>query len=148
MTTKTKMTASEKELILPAFIQPVTGRRERPAGRIKIPTYDELPKVKGKFKNIEAPGTGIAFTCRFWKGPPMTFRFFDGCEYTIPAVLADHLNESCAYKQLRWISPDGVISTGKPIVQGGSGFQGVGQDFTKEVKNKDYRFMFQITGNG
>ena len=92
------------------------------------------------------PGTGVSFTCRFWKGQPITFHLFDGREYEIPEVVADHLNQDCCYKQLKWIAPDGTISSGKPITHSGSNFQGIGKDFTKEVQNKNYRFMFQVKG--
>lgn len=146
MTTKAKINPTDEKYILPNFMSPVRGRREKPAGKVKIPTYEELPKVKGMFRNAEMPGTGVSFTCRFWKGTPITFHLFDGREYEIAEVVANHLNENCSYKQMKWITPDGVISTGKPITIGGSGFQGIGKDFTKEVSNKNYRFMFQITG--
>lgn len=139
-------TPKEDNIIYPDFMSPVTGRREKPKGKIKIPKFDELPKVKGKFHNIETPGTIHTFTCRFWKGAPVTFNLMDGGEYVIPKVVADHLNEQCYYKKNRWISSDGTISTAKPVLVGGRGFQRIGNDFTKEIDSKTHRFMFQILG--
>lgn len=147
MTAKTKISPTDEKLILPNYIQPITGRRARSEQKVKIPTYNELPKVKGKFINAELPGTGITFPFRAWKGPIMNFSFMDGCEYTIPRVLADHLNSNCAYKKFRWVTSDGIISSGKPVTVGGQGFQGIGRDFSKELESKKYRFMFQVYGD-
>lgn len=146
MSVKPKISPSEEKLILPHFMRQVSGRREKGEGKVKIPTYNELVKVKGKFINVECPGTGFSFTCRFWKGKPITFGLMDGMEYEIPEVVADHINNNCAYKKMRWISPDGTISTGKPVMVGGRGFQGIGEDFSKEVASKTHRVMFQIKG--
>lgn len=146
-TTTKKLPSSEEKLILPHFITAVTGRREKKTGKVTIPKFEELPKVRGKFMNLELPGTGISFTCRFWKGNPLTFHLMDGVEYEIPRIVADHINENCCEKKMEWVSPDGIISTGKPIIQGGTSFQGLGNDFSKRVKNKRHRFMFQILGD-
>jgi hypothetical protein len=132
-----------REIPQPDYIQDVKGRRPKAKGKIKIPHYNELPMVKGIFKNIEMPGTGISFPFRAWKGPVKTFTLFDGGEYVIPRVLADHLNDNCHYKVMQWRS-GAEVSTAQPIMIGGGGFRPVMEDATKEVKSRTHRFLFQI----
>lgn len=109
--------------------------------KISLPCYEDVPKVKGIFRNIEYPGTGISFPFRKgWKGPIKNFTFFDGLEYEVPITLAEHLNNNCAYKTLKWVSSDGIESTAKPV--GPATMPNYAQKVGK-VKN---RFMFQITG--
>jgi len=113
----------------------------RHEGKIEIPQYKDVPKVKGIFKNIEVPGSGISFPYRGnWKGPVKQFTFFDGLEYEIPRELADHLNNNCAYIQMKWVAPDGSETTAKPIESPAM------PEHRKEIHKKISRFMFQITG--
>lgn len=48
--------------------------------------------VTGTFKNMEAPGADMAFWYRKYDEPPRYFHFYDGHQYTIPRMVADHIN--------------------------------------------------------
>lgn len=106
--------------------------------RIELPTYEKVKKVRGIFKNLEFPGTGISIPFRAgWKGPVRQFDLFDGVEYVVPETLAKHLNENCAYKTYKWVSLDGKDEmTAKPTMPG----------YTKKTDKKVHRFMFQVLG--
>jgi len=119
--------------------------KARNKGKYKIPAYEDIPMVKGTFKNIESPGVGISFPYRGnWKGLIRQYEFWDGGEYTIPEELANHLNghnswSSCHYKTLRWISQTGEEVTARPISHQSM------PEFTKSEGKKTARFLFQIT---
>jgi hypothetical protein len=123
----------EKDVVIPEL------KRNK---KFIFPEYKDVEKVKGIFKNIEYAGTGISFPFRGnWKGPIKQYTFFDGLEYEIPRELADHLNNRCAYKTLKWISSDGTeIVNAKPLTSVSM------PGFKQEVDKKKHRFMFQITG--
>ncbi len=138
---------SEKKIIeMPSYIQDVKGRRPKGSGKVTIPNYEDLPMVRGIFRNVEMPGTGFSFPYRNWKGPIKMFHLFDGCEYVIPRVVADHLNDNCKYKENKWISSEGITNA-QPILIGGKGFQPTLMNATKEVRISQHRFMFQILGD-
>jgi len=124
------------------FIKDVKGKRPSVKGKIKIPNFNELPLVRGIFKNLERAGTGIEIPLRLWKGPVKIFSFFDGVEYIIPRVVADHLNDNCYEKVMQWRS-NGEVTNAAPI-SGGKGFYSSMQDATKEIKAKRHRFLFQV----
>jgi len=115
-------------------------------GAYEIPMYKDVKMVKGIFKNIEAPGTGIEFPYRGnWKGPVRNWSFFDGCEYKIPEELARHLNgnndwDSCTYRKLKYVGTDGSETTAKPIISPSM------PGYRKGIGEKKARFLFQITG--
>lgn len=110
--------------------------------KIKLPSYEDTPKVTGIFRNLESSGMGISFPFRKgWKGPIKSFTFFDGCKYTIPEALATHLNERCCYKTLKWVSTDGKETVNAKPVSCASM-----PNFTQEIDKETHRFMFQITG--
>lgn len=76
--------------------------------------------VTGTFKNIEAPGCDISFWFKKYDEPPVYYNFFDGQNYTIPRMVAEHINTGTEIKQFEYqASPFGpgnvpVISpTGK-----------------------------------
>lgn len=141
-------TATNKKIEdFPGYITPIQGKRTKVVGKVKIPHFNELPKVRGIFKNLEAPGTGVKFPCRFWKGAIMNFHLMDGEEYVIPRVVADHLNENCAYKEYHWKSEKGEYTQGKPVGIVRDGFKAMGENFHKEVARRTYRYMFQILGD-
>lgn len=108
---------------------------------VHLPSYEKIKKVKGIFRNLEYPGTGISFPFRKgWKGPVKQFTFFDGLEYEIPETLSDHLNNKCAYKTMKWLAIDGTeIVNAKPIISPSM------PNFKKEIGKVTHRFLFQIT---
>ena len=123
----------------PVDINPTSLNRSK---RITLPSYNDVPKVKGIFRNVEFPGTGITFPFRGgWKGPIKQFTMFDGLEYEIPKELADHLNNNCAYKTMKWVAADGTETVNaRPITTPGM------PNYTPKINKKIHRFMFQITG--
>ena len=131
------------KLILPG-ISDVRMPTPRKKGKIKIPTFEEMPKVRGTFRNIEASGMAHMFSARFWKGAPKRFCLEDDKEYVIPRGVADHLNGNCDYKRLQWVSETGDVSTARPV-------SGIGRfsmpNWRKELKTSKHRFMFQINGD-
>lgn len=128
------MTGAKKIGTEPREIKIPQIKREK---RIELPTYEKVKKVRGIFKNLEYPGTGISIPFRAgWKGPIRKFDLFDGVEATIPETLAKHLNENCAYKTYKWVSASGDEVTAKPTMPG----------YSKEIAKKVNRFMFQILG--
>lgn len=129
MAERKKVGEGPKEINIPKI------NREK---RIELPTYDKVKKVRGIFRNLEYPGTGISIPFRAgWKGPVRQFDLFDGLEYVIPETLAKHLNENCAYKTYKWVAQDGSEVTAKPTMPG----------YTKEVDKKTHRFLFQVSGS-
>lgn len=57
-------------------------------------------EVTGVFRNFETQGGGLKFYYRKWKGDNiMMFEMEDGQEYTVPRMVADHLNNKCWYGQ-------------------------------------------------
>lgn len=123
---------SEKEIKIP----------EQKRGKyISLPTYEKVKKLWGIFRNLEYPGTGISFPFRIgWKGPVKQFTFFDGLEYEIPESLVDHLNNNCAYREMKWISADGTETVNAmPIISPSM------PNFIKETGKVTHRFLFQIT---
>ncbi len=109
--------------------------------KVRLPDFKEVQKVKGIFRNVEYPGTGVAFSFRGgWKGPVKHFSLFDGCEYELPKEVADHLNNGCAYKTMKWLSSEGNSVNAKPLNTPSM------PNYTPQVDKKIHRFMFQITG--
>lgn len=109
--------------------------------RIRLPHYNDVKMVKGIFRNLEFPGTGVSFPFRGgWKGPIQQYTLYDGGEYEIPEDLATHLNENCAYKTLKWVSTDGTETlSAKPVSCPSM------PNFKQGIDRKVHRFMFQIT---
>ncbi len=124
---------SSREIKIPEI------KRDR---KINLPLYDDIKKVKGIFRNLEYPGTGITFPFRGgWKGPVKQYSFFDGLEYEIPEELADHLNNNCCYKEMKWLSADGTETVNAmPVICPSM------PNFKKETGKVTHRFLFQIIG--
>jgi len=53
---------------------------------------DETP-VTGVFKNVECVGGDISFWFKKYDEPPRFFRMLDGKSYTVPRMVAEHLNK-------------------------------------------------------
>jgi hypothetical protein len=112
------------------------------AGKVVIPSYEEIPKVTGRFKNIEHPGQPITIPFRKgWKGPIRYFTLEENRTLTIPVTLCDTLNDGCAYVEKKWVSPDGSASS-RPVMDMRGGF--IPSHLQKEVKNKRSRFQFIV----
>lgn len=138
MTLKTKKEKNTEICRTEAF--DIISRKLKRDKKIQLPAYEDVPKVRGIFKNLEYPGTGITFPFRAgWKGPIKQFTLFDGVEYEIPETLAKHLNERCAYKTLKWVSTDRTETIyGRPVTSSSM------PNFKQEIDKKVHRFMFQI----
>lgn len=90
---------------------------------------DETP-VTGVFKNVECPGGDISFWFKKYDEPPRYFHLVDGKEYTLPAMVGEHLNKNTQeqtyiYDKQIWepgevpmISPTGKPKTKFLFVQG------------------------------
>lgn len=143
MTTLKKKEEVQKSIKPEVEVKPHIPSTPRPTRkRITFPTFDEVPKVRGIFRNIEYPNTGFSFSFRGgWKGPVKNYTLFDGQEYEIPKEVADHLNNRCAYKNMKWVSSDGMETVNaKPLTTSSM------PNFKPEINKKTHRFMFQITG--
>jgi hypothetical protein len=78
----------------------ISSRTKRSAEEIKKAkdllekTYDEDSKmVTGVFHNVETAGGDLEFTYRkYKKDPHRSYRFEDGKKYTIPLMVAKHIN--------------------------------------------------------
>lgn len=54
--------------------------------------------VRGKFNYIECPGGILEFSFKKYKGDPIVkYSLKDGEVYSIPLMVAKHLNTNCAY---------------------------------------------------
>ena len=125
--------------------QPVYLATRQRSGRVRIPTYEEMPKVTGRFKNIEHPGQPITIPFRKgWKGPIRYFSLEENKNLTIPVTLCDTLNNECAYTEKKWISPDGVSSS-RPVMDMRGGY--IPSHLQKEVKSRRSRFQFIVEHN-
>jgi hypothetical protein len=121
----------------PVFL--ATRQRE---GSVKIPLYEDVPKVTGRFKNIEHPGQPICIPFRKgWKGPIRYFSLEENKSLTIPVTLCDTLNNGCAYIEKKWVNPDGS-STNRPVLDMRGGV--MAGNLQKEVKNRRSRFQFIV----
>lgn len=81
---------------------------------------DETP-VKGVFKNVECAGGDISFWYKKYDEPPRFFHMIDGKEYTIPKMVAEHLNKNTRentyiYDKQVWEAGElpMISNTGKP----------------------------------
>lgn len=82
--------------------------------------------VKGVFKNFEAPGAPLRFSFKKYKDDQVqSYEFYDNHIYTIPRMVAMHLNNNCWYPEYEYLK---------------------GEDKTKDiygVKKKVKRYGFQ-----
>ena len=74
--------------------------------------------VTGVFKHHELKGGVVTFSYRKYHGDDMDAKtFIDGCTYTIPRMIADHLNNDCSYNHYEYIPGDpgvqNVIGVGR-----------------------------------
>ena len=114
--------------------------------KVKLPTYKDLKKYAGTFKNIEAPGMPLTFSYRGnWEGPIEQYSLMDGFDYKLPEEVIDHINgannwKSCTYKKQKWITTEGKETTAMPLnVSNPSITMPTIQKSVGETKN---RFMF------
>lgn len=122
--------------------QPVYMASRQRAGKVVIPSYEEIPKVTGRFKNIEQPGQPVTIPFRKgWKGPIRYFTLEENKTLTIPVTLCDTLNNECAYVEKKWLTPDGTTSS-RPVMDMRGGF--IPSHLQKEVKNRKSRFQFIV----
>lgn len=54
--------------------------------------------VTGTFKNIECPGSSLQFWFKKYDEPPVYYELLDGQKYTIPRMVAEHLNTGTRVK--------------------------------------------------
>lgn len=93
-------------------------------------------KVKGIFRNYEAPGFGLSFNFRAYKGDPIErYDLHDGQVYELPLSVARHLNNNC------WSPKYEYVDGASDKVQAGiSAFAG---GKTQRISKKVHRFAFQ-----
>jgi len=63
--------------------------------------------ISGVFKNIECPGSSVQFWFKKYEEPPTYYEFLDGHRYSVPRMVAEHLNngtrvKSHQYPQAVW----------------------------------------------
>ena len=63
--------------------------------------------ISGVFKNIESTGSSVQFWFKKYDEPPIYYEFLDGERYSIPRMVAAHLNtatrvKSHEYPQVVW----------------------------------------------
>ena len=96
-------------------------KMEEKSEKTKLPTYAELSKFRGTFKNIESPGSPLSFSFRQgWRDSPQFYTLMDGFDYELPKIVIDHINgetewKSCTYKKDKWITVDGRETSANPI---------------------------------
>lgn len=72
--------------------------------------------VRGKFRCMEPPGGSVTFSYRKYKGDQIqSYTMVDGESYTIPLMVAKHLNQDCAYPKHSHV----LDADGKPSQQVG-----------------------------
>lgn len=57
----------------------------------------DLEIVRGIFKNHEQAGGELKFSFKKYAGKVETYHLYDGEVYSIPRMVAKHLNNQCAY---------------------------------------------------
>lgn len=57
----------------------------------------DMEIVKGIFKNHEQEGGNLKFSFKKYPGRVETYDLYDGEIYSIPRMVAKHLNNECAY---------------------------------------------------
>lgn len=96
------------------------------AGKLEYMRKKDNEMVKGIFKFYEVPGGSVSFCFRKYKGDPiLKYTMLDGQIYTVPRMVAKHLNNNCWYPEYDYIK-------GEPGTQNMYG-----------VKNKVHRMGFQ-----
>jgi len=134
------LTENQEEVLYDTS-QPVFMVSRKHAGRIKIPLYEEVPKVQGYFRNLENPGQSLCIPHRSWKGPIRYFYLEENRLLTIPVTLSDLLNNGACYTQKKWVTENGQIVT-RPILAPQGGL--LHKDGSKEICKKIPRYSFQI----
>ena len=120
--------------------QPVFMMSKRISGKVDIPLYEDVPKVKGYFKNLEHPGQSVTLPHRSWKGPIRHFALEEGRLLEIPVTLAKVLNEDSAYVEKKWITDDGKEITSRIMTMSGA----LAPNIRKEIVKKIPRFSFTV----
>jgi len=65
---------------------------------------EESKLVKGRFKNLEAPGGNIEFAFKMFPQDPLRiYTLEDGETYEIPLCVAKHLNNNCIVRQSHFV---------------------------------------------
>jgi len=65
---------------------------------------EDSKAVTGIFRNLESPGGALKFSFRKYKyDPTETYTFEDGKKYTVPKMVAKHINSNCYYDRQKWL---------------------------------------------
>lgn len=80
--------------------------------------YDKVV-VKGIFRNHEQAGGSLQFFFKKYAGPVMFYKFHDGEVYSVPRMVAKHINNNCRYATYQYaesLDPEtkSIIIPGKP----------------------------------
>jgi len=80
---------------------------------LKIQRERDLQLVKGIFQNKETRGGTVSFPFRKYKEDDVVnYTFTDGQHYTIPLMVANHLNQNCFQEvHSHCVGPDGKPAT-------------------------------------
>lgn len=95
-------------------------------------------KVKGIFRFYEVPGGTISFPFLKWKGDEVEiYTMTDGQMYTVPLMVAKHLNENCWYPEYGYLPGE----SGEMRAKDTGAFFGAGK--RQAVKMRVRRMGFQ-----
>ena len=100
MTTAIK---SGEYLNIPQTKKLTETQKKEAAKKIAAAKEQDMELVSGTFKNIECPGSSIQFWFKKYDEPPMYYEFQDGQKYTIPKMVAHHLNVGTRVKTHEYI---------------------------------------------
>ena len=88
-------------IVLPLGSRRLTSEQKKEAEKkLSEMSKEDHEMVTGTFLNIEVPGGSLCFPFRKYKeDPTVQYSFQDGVQYTIPRMVARHLNENCYTKE-------------------------------------------------
>lgn len=76
----------------------VDSKGKLKAEELKRMRTEDHKKVKGIFRCFEPQGGSVTFSYKKYKEDPVqTYTMVDGSIYTVPYMVAKHLNQNCAY---------------------------------------------------
>ena len=71
--------------------------------------------VKGRFRSMEVPGATVPFVYKKYSGEVLRYSMRDGEIYTVPVMVAKHINANCRYPENAHL----LDMNGNPMVAAG-----------------------------